>query len=183
MARQKGNFGSGSEINDNVSNSGSETWNVADSFVKLKIFKPLYELDRLEMVAQYGTENVGEFIMPEEIPSRRVDALMRYKDTLKVVFNNTNFIIRKDDRKQYDNLRKHLKFIESVIVGIADVEENQANHTSNLAINENHFRKCLIALQKIKEDLNIPLNNAGIIFRQSDDISFEEMLKDIEESG
>jgi hypothetical protein len=121
--------------------------------------------------------------MPDEIPYRRVEAINRYKDTLKIIFNNSNFIIRKGDREYYDALRKHLEFIENILEAVSFIEENQVTHTQTLVINEVHFKKCLKALQKIKEDLHTPLNNAGIIFRQSDDMTFQELLDDIAEGG
>ena len=162
---------------------GSATWSVADAFTKLKIFKPMFECDRYEMIALYGVEDINDIINPIEIPSRRIEALYRLKDTLKMIFDNSNFIIKKGDRMLFENLRKHLTFIEEILDGCSKIEENWVTHEKHLVINEEHFRKCLRALQKIKEQLNTPLNNAGIIFRQSDEISLEDMMKDIVDSG
>ena len=170
-------------VSDGSVNLGTETWNVADSFVKLKVFKPMLECDRCEIVALYGYENIEEQIPPEMIPAKRIEALYRLKDNLKIVFGNANFIIRKDDRKEFVNLKKHLDFIENIIPAIARQEENQVTHQTRTTINEAHFTKCLNALRKIKQDLNTPLNSCGLIFRQTDEMTFQELLDDIAEGG
>ena len=64
----------------------------------------------------------------------------------------SNFIIHKEDRDQFTSLRNHLKFIESILPGIAEEHTNQATHKTEIRINEEHFRKCLSAMQRIKED-------------------------------
>jgi YesN/AraC family two-component response regulator len=143
----------------------------------------MYDCDVLETIALYGTEKIGEPIMPDEVISRRVEAIYRYKDTLKIIFNNSEFIIRKEDKPSFNRMREHLDFVEKMIDGVSKVEENQVTHTQTLVINEEHFRKCLRALQQIKEDVHSPLNSAGVIFRQSDDMSFQELLQDISEGG
>jgi len=173
------------EISQNIDTvaMGTETWNVADSFVRIKLFKPMWECDKYEILALYGTENPEEILPPEILTQRRIDALHRFKDTLKIIFSNANFIIRKEDRNNFANMRKHLEIIEDVLVGISSIEENQVTHQKYIIINEEHFRKCLKALQKLKEDIHTPLNNAGIIFRQTDEMDINELMKDIVESG
>jgi len=162
---------------------GTDTWNIADAFVKIKIFKPLYETDKFETISLYGTENNEEMLPDEILVQRRIEALFRLKDALKMVMENANFTIRKEDRKEYDAIRNHLDFIEEMLDAVYDVEENQVLHTKITVINESHFRKCLRALQKLKEQLNTPLNNCGLIFRQSDDMDLDEIMKDMVEGG
>jgi len=164
-------------------NAGSNVWTIADAFSKLKIFKPLFEADVYEMIAQYGTEDITDIVPPEMIPSRRIEGLYRLKDCLKMVIENANFIIHKKDRKDFESLRKHLYFIETIIEGIYVREQNHINHSETITINEEFFNKVLRGLQKIKEQINTPLNNASIIFRQSEDMSFEDLLNDIASGG
>ena len=162
---------------------GTDTWNVASNYVTLKLFKPLWDCDKYEILALYGTEDNSEMLPQELLIQKRIDALYRLKDTIKLIFSNSNFIIRKEDRNNFTSMRKHLETIEGVLDGVSSVEENQATHQKYLIINEKHFRKCLKALQQLKEDLCSPLNNAGIIFRQTDEMSIEDMMKDIVEGG
>jgi len=37
-------------------NAGSDAWNVADGYTKLKILRQLIMLDRWDTIAQFGTE-------------------------------------------------------------------------------------------------------------------------------
>lgn len=162
---------------------GSTTWNVADAFVRLKIFKPMFECDRFEIIAIYGCEDINEIVHPNEIIGRRIEAINRFKDNLRLIFENATFIIKKEDKGNFEKLRKHLTFIENMLDAISKVEDNQVTHEKVLVINEEHFRKCLRALQNIKEQIHTPLNNASIIFKQSDEMSLEELMKDIVDAG
>ena len=101
-------FQKGDNTSDTVAMT-TDTWNVADSFVKIKLFKPMWDCDRYEIISLYGTENPEEIIPPEMITQRRIDAIHRLKDTIKLIFSNANFIIRKADRNNFTSMRKHLK--------------------------------------------------------------------------
>lgn len=163
--------------------AGSEAWSVADVYAKISIFKPLLDCTRCEMSANYGKEEMNEDIPIEVIPHRRIESLYRFVDNLRIVFENTNFIIRKEDRPQFVSLRKHLDFIEKILPAVAIEEENYLTHLKQTIINEEHFRKCLRSLQKIKEELITPLNNAGIIFRQSDQFDINDLMDELVEGG
>jgi len=41
-------------------NAGSDAWNVADGYTKLKILRQLIMLDRWDTIAQFGTEEIDE---------------------------------------------------------------------------------------------------------------------------
>jgi len=184
MVFKKGdNSSSVAGINQDFADGTSQVWTVADAFTKLKIFKPMFECDMYETIAKYGTNDIFELILPEQIPLRRIEGLFRYKDSLKLIFENSKFIIRNKDTKDFENLRRHLDFIESVMGGVSRREFNAVTKTETIIINDLHFNKCLQALCKIKEQLNQCLNNASIIFKQTDELSFEELLDDIAESG
>jgi hypothetical protein len=163
--------------------TGQVSWNVADAFVRIKVFKPMWECDKFEMIALYGTEDTSENLPPEMIIQKRIEALFRFKDTLKLIIENVNFTIRKPDRAEFEGIRKHLTFIEEMLDATYSIEENQVLHTKNVVINEVHFRKCLRALQKLKEQLHVPLNGCGIIFRQSDEMDIDEIMNDIVQGG
>lgn len=168
-------------------NIGTEAWNVADGYVKLKILKQLVLCDKLEIIALYGTEDIDDMTInplpPEIIPERRVDAINRLKDNLIQLVANVKFAIRKEDEEKFEALRARIYLIEEMLDAISYIAEDQVSHQKALVINEQWFRKMLKEMQEIKENINIPINNAGLIFRKSDEMDFEELLRDIAEGG
>lgn len=177
MAEQKG---------DAISIS-TEAWNVADGYVKLKILKQLVLCDKLEIIALYGTEDIDDMrlnpIAPELIPQRRVESLTRLKDNIVQLIKNVKFAIKKDDEDKFEALRGRIELIEEMLDAICYIAEDQVSHERELVINESWFRKMLGEMQNIVELINFPINNAGLIFRQSDQMDFEELLKDIAQGG
>lgn len=164
---------------------GTEAWNIADGYVKLKVLKQLIICDKLEMVAIYGTEDIDEegIVPPEMIPFKRVNAINRLKDNLKQLFGNVKFAIRKDDSDRFEQLRDRIEIVEEMLDAVSYISENHVTHNKELVVNEQWFAKMLTELQEIKESVNIPINNAGLIFRSSEEISFEDLLKDVAEGG
>lgn len=168
-------------------NIGTEAWNVADGYVKLKILKQLVLCDKLEIIALYGMEDIDDTqinpIPPELIPSRRVDALSRLKDNIKQLIKNVKFAIKKEDDDKLESLRSRILLIEEMLDAVCFVAEDQVSHIQKLEINEPWFRKMLVEMQEIVETINFPINNAGLIFRKSDEMDFEELLQDISMGG
>lgn len=168
-------------------NIGTEAWNVADGYVKLKILKQLVLCDKLEIIALYGSEDIDDAMMnpiaPEMINQRRVDAIQRLKDNLMQLVSNVKFAIRKDDDEKFEALRNRILLIEEMLDAVCYVAEDQVSHQQALVINENWFRKMLKEMQEVKETINFPINNAGLIFRKSDEMDFDELLKDIAQGG
>ena len=174
-----------SETEEIVGGVTSEVWSQGDLYTKLKLMRLLILLDKYQTIALYGTEEMdnGQVILDEQtLNSRRVEALFRVKDTLKILFENTNFGIRLKNRKHYEQLRDRLNLVEGMLDG-AFIESNTINFQKRIVINEKWFRKMLSELGNIKEELNVPLNEAGFIFRASDDIDLDELQREIEQSG
>lgn len=165
----------------------SDAWNMADGYVKFKILKQLILTDKLEFIALYGAEDIDDSIsnpmLLDIIVERRVEAIHRLKDVLIQVISNVRFAIRKDDEVKFEFLRDRLLLVEEMLEGVSYVIENQISHSQNLVINEFWFRKMVKEMREIKESLHFPINYAGLIFRRSDDMNFDELLKDIAEGG
>lgn len=165
----------------------TEAWNVADGYVKLKILKQLVLCDKLEIISLYGTEDIDDSltnqIPMEMIPQRRVEALTRLKDNIKQLIGNVKFAIKQDDEDKFEALRGRVILVEDMLDAISYVAEDQVSHHEQLIINEQWFRKMLGEMQDIKELINFPINDAGLIFRKSDEMNFEELLKDISQGG
>lgn len=166
---------------------GTEAWNVADGYVKLKILKQLVLCDKLEIIALYGSEDIDDMqinpVAPEMVPHRRVEALTRLKDNITQLIKNVKFAIKKDDEEKFEALRGRINLIEEMLDAVCYMAEDQVNHQKELKINEPWFRKMLTEMQDIVENINFPINNAGLIFRQSDQMDFEELLKDVAQGG
>ncbi len=64
----------GSEFGGEI-NAGSDAWNVADGYTKLKILRQLIMLDRWDTIAQFGTEEIDEDIIytNNQLKKRRVE--------------------------------------------------------------------------------------------------------------
>lgn len=173
----------GSNVDQTLS-LGSQAWNVADGYTKIKILRHLVQLDRYENIALYGSDDMDEFPFDDNsIAKRREEALKRMITTLRQLLGNVKFAIKKEDKPKIDDYIGDILFVESVIDGISDIEENMITHEINRKINEIHFMKCMKVLQRIKDEINFPINNAGLIFRESGEIDLDKITREIIEGG
>ena len=76
-------------------NLGSDAWNVADGYTKLKILSQLIMLDRWDTISQFGTEEIDEDAPynSNQIKKRRVEALQRFHSTIKQLLGNVLFAL------------------------------------------------------------------------------------------
>lgn len=169
---------------DDVIETGTEAWNIAEGYVKTKILIPLIECDKYERIAQHGMADIDDpvFLSEDQITERRINAMIRYKDTIKMIIGNVKFAMKKADHDTLETLRNRTLLVEEMLDGIS-YEVQDIQHQRHRKINERFFSTMLQELQDIKEKLNTPLNNAGLIFRQSDDFTFDELAEDIIKSG
>jgi len=179
MAKKGGND-FGGEIN-----AGSDAWNVADGYTKLKILRQLIMLDRWDTIAQFGTEEIDEdrVYNDNQLRKRRVEGLERLHSTIKQLLGNVLFALRKDDQPVVKALVDRVKNIEEFIPKTFNEEEDLINHAVNFKINDVLFNKLIEILQDVKDKLNIPLNNAGLIFRPSEEIDLDKIMHEIIEGG
>jgi len=177
MVKQKG------EVGD--LNLGTDAWNVADGYTKLKILRQLIQLDRWETIAQYGTEEVEENIIydPVRIRKRRVEALERYISTLRQLIGNTLFAIKKEDVKQLEGFLERLKTLQDFMPDVYDQVVPDRVNDEQFEINEDLFNKIFEILQEIKDQLNTPLNKAGLIFRPTEEVDLDKIMQDIVQGG
>jgi len=164
---------------------GTEAWNVADGYTKIKILKNLILLDSYEDIATYGAEEMGDldYMDANQIAQKREQALRRIVTTLKKLLGNVKFALKKEDKLHIELYLIKINLIEKYLDGIVAFEENHLTKETAIIINEEHFNICLNNLRKIKDDVNVPINNAGLIFRTSDEIDLEKIMKDIIEGG
>jgi hypothetical protein len=103
---------------------------------------------------------------------------------LRQLIGNCRFSIDKgNDEEIVSGFLERLNNVEDVANGIADWKINDVSKENVLTINDQHFRKCFDILRSIKDELNFPINRAGLIFRQSDEIDLDKIMNDIIEGG
>ena len=170
---------------DGAVSLGSEAWNVADGYTKLKILKQLILLDRYENIALFGTDDIDEdpFFDQNTMNKRREQAFMRYIATLRQLLGNVKFAIRQDDHPKIKQFLADIDQVDDYSDGISFYETNQITHEINLVINEEHMRNCIKVLQLIKDEINVPINKAGLIFKGSDEIDLDKIMEEITQGG
>jgi len=169
---------------DHTLSLGSQAWNVADGYTKIKILRHLVQLDRYENIALYGSEDMEELPFDDSyISKRREEAIRRVVTTLRQLLGNVKFAIKKEDEGKVDDYLEQVEFVEKVLDGISYVEENMITHETILKIHEQHFKNCMKTLSRIKDEVNFPINNAGLIFRGSDEVDLDKITNEIIEGG
>lgn len=167
--------------------SKSDSWNVADGFTKLKILKPLVEMDKLVKISIYGAENVDDTFnliqYPEMKTMLRIEALNRLIDVLRETIENSRFGCKKDEKVIIDKLEKRVFDVRDVLPAISSEKIDMRTNSRTIIINEEHFLTCLEELRAIKKQIPEPLNKSGLIFPSSEEIDLDKLKQDIIEGG
>jgi len=163
---------------------GTQAWNIADGFTKIKILRLIIQLDIDEEIAKFGRKDDLEKVDFQEIPYRRVEAFERFIFHLRQLIGNCKFAIEKGlDEKIIDQIENRIDQVDAVGDGIASQFFNDVTKENSLVINEDHFKKCFKILQNVKDELNFPVNRAGLIFRQGETLDLDAIMRNIEEGG
>jgi hypothetical protein len=179
-----GNTSIGNASGEGVVSLGTQAWNIADGYTKIKILRLLIQLDVDEEIAMFGRKDDGDQVPDEMINQRRVESFEKMIFHLRQLIGNCRFSIEKgDDEKTVSAFMERLNNVENVANGIADWKINDVTKENSLVINYEHFRSCFDILRSIKDELNFPINRAGLIFRQSDEIDLDKIMADIEQGG
>jgi len=161
---------------------GTDAWNNADGFSKIKILRLIIQLDIDEEIALFGRKDDIEQIDYDELPYRRVEAFQRFIFHLKQLIGNCKFSIEKGyDEIIINQIEDRIEQVEQVIDRISTQFYNNITKENSLVINEEHFMKCFRILQSIKDELNFPLNRASLIFRQSDSLDLDDIMRSVED--
>ena len=180
MAKGGGDQGFGGEIS-----MGTDAWNVADGYTQLKILRQLIMLDRWDTIAQFGTEEIDEdnIFSDNQIKKRRVEALQRFHSTIKQLLGNVKFAMKREDHKTIDLMIERINTTEEYLQSCFTIKEDQISHDDLFSINEKLFKNILDILEVVKDDLNTPLNNAGLIFRPTEEVDLDKIMNDIVMGG
>jgi len=164
---------------------GSDAWNVADGFTKLKILRQLIMLDRWDTIAQFGTEEIGEdqIFNDNQIKKRRVEALQRFHSTIKQLLGNVLFAIKTVDLTKVKAMVERVENIEEFLSKSYEIKQDFVAKEELFEIKEEVFGKILVILQDVKDNLNTPLNNAGLIFRPTEEMDLDKIMEEIIKGG
>jgi hypothetical protein len=175
------------DMNSLEDETSSENWSAAAIYSKSKIAMLLVLLDIHENVALYGTSNVEDNsnppLTPQQIVQKRFDGIKRLSTTMRQLLGNTLFGIRKVDMWKYESFLIRIKSIQDVLDGCVYYNTNYITRREEMVINEKHFNVCFTQLQKIKDDINVILNNAGLIFRTNEDEDINKLISEIASGG
>jgi len=170
--------------NEEIGSLGSQAWNSADIYSKVKISRLLIQLDLDEEIAIFGRKDEQDEVPNEHIPYRRIEYFHKFIFHLKQLIGNCKFAIgRGYDEKVINSFGERIEQIEEVIDGISSTFVNEVTKEEQLKINEKHFKTCFKILQEIKDDLNFPLNRASLIFRASEELDLDAIMRNIEDGG
>jgi hypothetical protein len=169
---------------EGVVSLGTQAWNIADGYTKIKILRLLIQLDVDEEIAMFGRKDDGDIIPPDMVNQRRVESFEKMIFHLRQLIGNCRFSIEKgNDEVIVAGFIERLENVENVANGIADWKINDVTKENTLDINDEHFRKCFDVMRSIKDELNFPVNRAGLIFRQSDEMDLDKIMNDIIQGG
>jgi len=174
----------GKASGEGIVSLGTEAWNIADGFTKIKILRLLIQLDIDEEVAMFGRKDEMDIVDPSIIPYRRIEGFQKMIFHLNQLIGNCRFSIEKgEDEKLVAGLRERVKNVEDVSEQVGKFTYNDITKEETVTINEDHFKTCFDILRNIKDELNFPINRAGLIFRQSEEMDLDKIMQDIEQGG
>ena len=163
---------------------GTQAWNIADGFTKIKILRLIIQLDLDEELAMFGRKDDQDQTPYDEIPYKRVEAFEKFIFHLRQLIGNCKFAIEKGlDERIIVQFEGRIDQVDAVGDGIASQFFNDVTKENSLTINEDHFKKCFKILQNVKDELNFPVNRAGLIFRQSEELDLDAIMRSIEDGN
>lgn len=169
----------------------SGNWNIAESYSNSEIYRLIHEINEYIKIALFGTsELIDEFIVNEEVKEvARIRALYRIHTNLSLLYENTVFAVKRNDKDLMHTFFDILNKIEKLLP-LCEKEIIIQNNNGNKRlkkINPKFFDSVLKSLRTISTQMKYPLNRADLIFRSFDEYDpvkiKEEMLRELEEEG
>ena len=127
---------------------GSDTWNVADGFTKLKILRQLVMLDQWETISQFGGEEFdGDLNMNDnQIKKRRVEGLQRFHATLRQLIGNVMFALKSEDKKKIKMMGERIDNVKEFLGEVYEMREDDITHeeVAVIPIHINHLNNIFL---------------------------------------
>lgn len=167
-----------------VSETGN--WNVADSYSRMKIMKPLIMCDLYEDIAIFGYESIIEELDNYQAPPNdviRIKAVKRLIRELLRLIDNAKFAMKKSGtKKEILKYRHYLENLEKILPKVIEVDYEYQNENNSVSIvDEKSFNQILEKISEIKSKINEPLNKNHLIFTDKEEFdpkAFKERLKE-----
>jgi len=165
--------------------TGTEAWNIAQYFTGYSIAIPLRDLNDLEDIARFGAVKIDDDLMmnDDEYAKRRSDAVKRYWQKLRQIVADTQFKVKKADRKDAKQIHDWLKRVPNFFDGLLYLENNDVSHETFIKINEEFLTTLLDKLVEKKQEYLSILDHAGLIFREVDEVDLDKMTSEFVHGG
>lgn len=159
--------------------TGTDAWNIAGGYVETKILRPLVLLDSYIRVAKFGSETIEESITlpPTVIDRLRIRALEYMMNELRIIIENTEFAIKKQEKSKLKPIIDKLKIAEEKLTKTFDTSIDTRTNNKGITIDEKKFSEALQKLREVKLEIATPLNNSGLIFPVSEEFDLQ-IIKD-----
>jgi len=166
-----------------ISETGN--WNVADSYSKSKIMRPLILCDYYEDIATFGYDSIIEELIGFNSPPNdmiKIKAMKRLLKQLIRVIDNCKFALKKPGTKDLIlKYREDLIKLNKCVPNLVKINFNQIEGTRTIQIkSEELFNSFLDKISEIKSKINEPLNRNHLIFTDKEDFdpkAFKDKLK------
>lgn len=166
-----------------ISETGN--WNVADSFAKFKIMKPIINCEIYEDGALYGFDSFFDELTNSGISTDelRVRSLNRLINELIRLTKNTMFAMKKTGTKEnMQEYQKSLRIIrEKILPHTYEPFINESTKKKGIALNNKLFDKVVEIVGNIKSKINDPLNKNHLIFvdkQEFDPKAFKDKIRE-----
>lgn len=171
--------------NENEFEMGTDVWNIAGGFTHQKILKLIAKLDTYETIAEFGKEEIDYdfYLNGSQNAQRRYEGLKRLATTLRQLCGNVIFAVTVGDVPYVQRLIERVTQVEEYIPYCLISKNNMVTKEIEYSLNEKLFRKCLAILAEVKNNINYPMNRAGLIFRRTDDIDLDKLTTEIAMGG
>ncbi len=163
----------------------SGNWNSAKRYSDMKIMEILEIIDRYETVAQFGFKTLEEAIKnanteKEKINFLKVTALKFLVGKTIQVLRNSEFAIH-NDKEKFNKILKKLLLVRDIIPKVHRIKPG-----SKATVKKEYYTIVKI-VEKIKSELNTPLNKNNLIFMNKKEFDVkkakEQFIEDLTTRG
>jgi len=165
--------------------TGTEAWNIAQYYTGYSIALPLKDLNDLEDVARFGSARMDEDLVmsDDQVDRRRADAVQRYWQKLRQIVSDTLFKIKKSDLGKANGIYDWLLSIPKYFDALLEQKTDDVDHNDKIEVNERFLNLLLDKLVERKQSYLYLLDNAGLIFREVDEIDLDKLTKEFSQGG
>lgn len=174
---------------EGVGISETGTWNQADKFSYEMIMKLINHCGVYLRIARTGFAGINEKKEWDGTPIDflKIEGFEWLVDTLIDLTDNSYFVMKKKGtEKALEKLHEKLKKIKKITPLLFKTITNQRNHTNTLKIIPKKYEPILEMVQKIRREINTPLNKNNLIFidkEEFDPLTFKKGYKELYKYG